>query len=331
MRQHLTLTLNEMFAVIAIISAFLALIAPGMLRSRGLGRQIACISRLKQQAFAIQNFHDAQTYLPPSRTNDGSLGPTFPAHSWGTLVLPFLEQAPLQKSMNHTSVAWNAPVNSKLIQIHLPSFICPTSPGDKDRTTAMVAVASTAPQGVTDFAPIGEVDVNLYPRASGSGQRPLEQRLGVIEADGKQNNYADIGDGATVTLLLVESSGRPRHYILGKLNALSPAAVTSSGIHQVGWANPLNPIRLNGVVATLNPSTVSAPKTAAEACLVNCTNHFADPGTVAYGGGEMFSFHRGVCNVVFADARTDSLSDTIDITVLMAMATRNGEEIFELP
>lgn len=92
----------------------------------------------------------------------------------------------------------------------------------------------------------------------------------------------------TNTILLVESAGRPSHYIAGRYNPLSVADRYDSGIHLTGWANPRNAIRLNGSTVIRTPLSIAGFGT----CGLNCTNNLPDlvPEAAAYSSGEMYSF-----------------------------------------
>ena len=330
-------TLVELLVVIAIIGVLASLIIPAVQMAREAARRAQCLSQLRQAALAVQNFADAKTYLPPSHTADGSFGPRNPhaIHSWATLCLPYMEQANLQNSMN-LKLNWDDPANLTQIQTSLQIMTCPSALDGNSRVS-MAGVG--APQGVTDYVPITEVSEMLWDDDGDISNNPtpnplappLKARLGVIEANGVKNDFVDIEDGQSNTLLLVECAGRPLHYIKGKAHAMNSAAVAASGLNQNGWANPLHPMRLNGTIANRATSSVGPVVNVATACLMNCTNHYPDTTTSNYGGGEMYSFHPNICNVVLADQSTKSLTETMDIRVLMAMATRNGEEAFEMP
>lgn len=101
-------TLVELLVVIAIIGALVALLLPAVQAAREAARRVQCTNNIKQLAIAVHGYEDAKHILPPA----GALLPKETAvyfsyaykrvdlrkgrlHSWVTLVLPYLEQAPL--------------------------------------------------------------------------------------------------------------------------------------------------------------------------------------------------------------------------------------------
>ena len=108
-------------------------------------------------------------------------------------------------------------------------------------------------------------------------------------------------DGTSNTILLAEDAGRPRRWL-----------ARQSGLDQVldggAWNHFKGGIILQGKTAdgTANPGT----------CPMNCTN-----------AGEVYSFHTGGANAVFADGSVHFLRESIDIRVLARLITRAGGEV----
>jgi len=64
-------------------------------------------------------------------------------HSWRTLILPYLEQEPLYRTID-LSKPWNDPANAKALETFLSVYWCPEAVGPGNTTTYM---AIAAPNG----------------------------------------------------------------------------------------------------------------------------------------------------------------------------------------
>jgi len=86
-------TLIELLVVIAIIAVLIALLLPAVQQAREAARRTQCKNNLKQIGLACHNFHDVYGNFPPGLPDDDTDN-----WSWGTYILPYIEQAPLFKT-----------------------------------------------------------------------------------------------------------------------------------------------------------------------------------------------------------------------------------------
>ncbi len=103
-----------------------------------------CVNNLKQIGLALANYESALQVFPPSYVADpkatgSAFGISFPdgninttpGFAWGSLVLPYIEQAPLYASFNTNLPCW-APDNTTSARTKLSVFICPDALGGSD-------------------------------------------------------------------------------------------------------------------------------------------------------------------------------------------------------
>ncbi len=133
-------TLVKLLAVLGIIAFLIMLLLPATRSARPAARRAQCTNNLKQIALALHNYEYAYQALPPAHTVDPQ---GRPLHSWRTLILPYLEQEPLYRTID-LSKPWNDPVNAKALETFLPVFQCPEVAGPPNTTTYL---AITAPNG----------------------------------------------------------------------------------------------------------------------------------------------------------------------------------------
>jgi prepilin-type processing-associated H-X9-DG protein len=113
--------------------------------------------------------------------------------------------------------------------------------------------------------------------------------------------HADIPDGTLQTTMIAECAGRPAVWQGGRL---LPGA---RGCGSWGaWG---------GCQITIKGST-PPDYTRPGRCALNCTNQ-----------QEIYSFHAGGANIVFADSSVRFLKADIDIRTLAALVTRAGDEV----
>lgn len=131
-------TLIELLVVIAIIAVLIALLLPAVQQAREAARRSQCKNNLKQIGLALHNYHDVANSFPPgwiavrngvADFEDGGSG-----FSWGTFLLPYLDQAPLYSKLNF-NYDMNAPENVDFLQAKLAVFQCPSDPKPDTFTT----------------------------------------------------------------------------------------------------------------------------------------------------------------------------------------------------
>lgn len=164
-------TLAEVGATLVIgvaIFVMLAIVfAPVTTVSREAPRRSQCRNNLKQIGLALLDYHDQYGTFPPPFTVDAH-GKRL--HSWRTLILPYVDQAPLYKRIDF-SRAWNDPINAEAAKATPLVYHCPGMAGDVTRTSYLAVVS---PEGA--FQP------------------------------GKSTTLKDIADGSSQTLLVLETT-----------------------------------------------------------------------------------------------------------------------------
>lgn len=109
-------TLIELLVVIAIIAVLIALLLPAVQQAREAARKTQCKNHLKQIATALHTYHDNGQVMPPGAVNPGvQPSGNLPYTAAGVcvnecrnitfvhLILPYMDQAPLWKSLDFKS------------------------------------------------------------------------------------------------------------------------------------------------------------------------------------------------------------------------------------
>src|SRR5213592_7905 len=97
-------TLIELLVVIAIIAVLVALLLPAVQQAREAARRSQCKNNLKQLGLAFYNYHESFNMFPINfavRGGGGGQAIADTGHSWLTMLLPSVDQAPLYNSINH--------------------------------------------------------------------------------------------------------------------------------------------------------------------------------------------------------------------------------------
>jgi hypothetical protein len=203
------------------------------------------------------NYHDVEKRLPPNQQTS----PT--RHNWAAYMLRFTEQEALFESYQW-DIDWNDAGNQPAINVEIPYLFCPSTPGGNHRVDQ---VSATITATISDYAP----PVAVAPSLISAGYVPSPgNRFGAIANDRKVR-LADILDGTTHTILVIEDGGRPEFWIRGRRGPETNdpgggnLAVTNGRVLGSGWADPQNSIPLHG----FSEDGLTAPGP----CPFNCTNN----------------------------------------------------------
>jgi prepilin-type N-terminal cleavage/methylation domain-containing protein/prepilin-type processing-associated H-X9-DG protein len=313
-------TLIELLVVIAIIAILIALLLPAVQQAREAARRTVCRNNLHQMGLAFHNYHDVHRAFPKGGYGGGlgssALYETANARacrvmSWGTALLPYLDQAPLfnQWDQNRWYLQGG---NQQLAQTMLSVFLCPTSPlpplrANGDNTTS-------TPQ---------------YARSDYSGNYG-ESNLRCFPDRGCQNNYRDLGDmsGQPRGTMMLQPSASFLSLTLGVRDMTDGTSATimvgeaPKGIHSI-WAAHKNVLEQH---APLNARLqVGSPWAACQLTQSQASRE----GEIGcdVGAQDFHSFHTGGAHFAFADGSARVCSENIDLKTFAALLSRSGGEV----
>jgi prepilin-type processing-associated H-X9-DG protein len=218
-------------------------------------------------------------------------------------------------------------------------FNCSNTPNyPRFDTTANISSASKVPwasdpnnpsvtgPATSDYAPTVGISQAV---AALTGSLPLgnPSTAGVLtmNVNLRGTKLAEVKDGTSSTILLAETGGRPSLYAKGDID-ITPQS-NPSYLAIGGWADPNLVIYVRGSQenGSVTPPTQAAPYP----CAVNCSSGDAQmqwPSPYKYAG-EVYGFHPGGANVLFADGSGHFLAYNLSVAVLGKLVTRNGHEI----
>ncbi|WP_425395609.1 DUF1559 domain-containing protein [Aeoliella sp.] len=155
------------------LAVLVVLLMPAMEMGRSGARQMRCRNNLRQLALSIHNFHDTNKRFPPAA---GPHGQTDHIHSWRMRIVPFVESTLFYDQYDFDK-PWDGPKNRQVVgTLPIELYECPEHVHPTETNYFAVTGAETA------------------------------------WGNGEQRSFADVTDGLSNTILLVEASGRETHW-----------------------------------------------------------------------------------------------------------------------
>jgi prepilin-type N-terminal cleavage/methylation domain-containing protein/prepilin-type processing-associated H-X9-DG protein len=351
MRQRrLGFTLIELLVVIAIIAILIGLLLPAVQKVREAAARAQCQNNLKQMGLAVHNYHDTYKKLPSAGegSNAAVNGTAFAndlvngaapvgaqMHSLFTTLLPYIEQGNIYKLIDqrqyYNAASATFPNHVAAFQNQISTYVCPSYPFESfdSLNYGYVHYGATVYTDIVVFA--GQGGSTL---AVGMRDKTHARQRGAL--DNLQQNLLSITDGTSNTTMIAEDAARRNGYITNPAY-LDPATVLGISVDQGSafatrrfwrWAEQDNGFGVSGD-PLLNTTTTAFQ-------IIN--NNNTSPGSDGPNGcwkltnncgpnDEIFSFHTGGANVVFADGHVAFIPDSITPVVMASLVSRSGGEI----
>lgn len=289
-------TLIELLVVIAIIAVLVGLLLPAVQKVREAASRASCLNNLHQIGLALHNYHDSQGGFPPGyhcATPQADYDYTAPGWGWAALILPYLEQSNLYGQINF-NLPIEAPSNLAARTMPVKLYAC-----SSDRSTGLFTIYDKSNM------PLAQASTNSYAACHGTGV-DLDEELDDFNGMFSRNSrvrFADVMDGTSNTIAIGERG---------------------AFFTQTPWVGAVSfgTTRITPGAPTFNKGAIEdAPtQTLAHIDVETINDPRGDPE-------DFFTPHTGVGNFLFVDGSVRSLSTSLSLNVLQALATRNGREV----
>jgi prepilin-type N-terminal cleavage/methylation domain-containing protein/prepilin-type processing-associated H-X9-DG protein len=341
-------TLIELLVVIAIIAVLIALLLPAVQAAREAARRAQCVNNMKQLGLAYFNFESSKQFFAPSFVISDTLAalsgvayntaPTFDqpcpfnqfpeictnginplgngsidTQGFVQLLLPYLEQGTMYTAYN-MNIPFSSPQNSTVVGSQLSVMICPSTQGARfsnfNNTLVAAIFPASAAKGINMAAGDYSVDDDIAYQWMQANNLPIlgtaavpQDPIGITRWN-QCRKIADITDGTSNTILLTEDAGRPAYYNSGKLIRTTVTATppnSTDAVSGAGWADIDSEYETDGDGSNK---------------IMNFSNN-----------NEIYSFHPGGCNFLFADGSVHFLKQTLNPATFVALITYNRGEV----
>jgi prepilin-type processing-associated H-X9-DG protein len=259
-------------------------------------------------------------------------------HSLFTYLLPFIEQNNIYQMIDLTqyynALSASKPTHNAAFQNVIKTYICPSYPFEHQDSLGY---------GYVMYGGTVYTDIVVYPGQGGStkpvGERDklLARQRGAL--DNQPTSLVGITDGTSNTITIAEDAARREFYITNP-SYLDPAMALGINIDNSGnyasfptrrfwrWGEQDTGFGVSG--DPLLDTTTTNFK------IINNNNY--DAGSDGPNGcwklrnncgpnDEIFSFHAGGANVVFADGHVQFLSENISPVTAAILVSRSGGEV----
>ncbi len=327
-------TLIELLVVIAIIAVLIALLLPAVQQAREAARRSQCKGNLKQLGLALHNYESTAKRFPLNRmyrgAYDGGPGPdpliggnstvqfshqNYGSFGWMTMLLPYIDQAPIYKQIDYTTVgqgtggvtwAIDNPTNARLRMTILPIAMCPSNPQPAIVTNQSTQADSWGDGGINggrgDYVgnmgwmnaghrdcynvPSGNFGGEQWSHFNTLSQTPINGNNGVFGGQGSVA-VAQITDGTSNTVMLMES-----HH----------------------WTNKFDPASVYGDAMWFGPYQIHSLKPA------------INQQTQDFRCDAWSSIHTGGAHSLMADGSVRFVNQNLQWTIRKAVATRGQND-----
>ena len=343
-------TLIELLVVIAIIATLIALLLPAVQQAREAARRSQCKNNLKQLGIALHNYHDTHSCFPAGYysygTSNGS-GPAWaaidpdtwdaaPGWTWGTMILPFMDQAVLYNALDLNRPCWDL-ANASAAQTKLPVFLCPTSSGGDEPFLVQDASGSPLVKGGAQLrfgrshyvashgqescwgecgsSTTGIVFTNIYTKTTKTVT--INGDASKV-ADGpffrnSRTRMRDVTDGTSNTIFLGEHSS--------KLSDKTWVGVVPGAFTHPRFTSPENGPDAAATLALIHAGPSGGELDITGFPIVHPVNF------PTYHVGQMYSEHTGGGHVCMGDGSVRFVSENIDLLLWAELSSINEGEV----
>lgn len=203
-------TLVELLAVIAIIGVLVGLLLPAVQAARESARASACQNNLKQIGLALNNHHDARSFLPAgvrlppvgytASWVTKTTRTTAPGWGWAAMLLPYMERDDLYARLRISEGIELDQVADK-VGVYISGFACPSDmTGPRIFQHNWTFSGAAANHGMTNYVAMGltkSVELKDF------SNRTKQEGEGALAIDTKRR-LKDITDGTSKTLAVSE-------------------------------------------------------------------------------------------------------------------------------
>lgn len=316
-KQCSAFTLVELLVVIAIIAILIGLLLPAVQAVREASRRLSCSNRVKQLGLALQNYHDTFRVLPSGFGENQEF--------WSSQILPQIEQVTLFQTLEWRNSAYvsstyatnwtnfNSP-NKAACETPISLFRCPSMAQQTHLNYNSIGKRVPVSYRGVAGSKVSSDDASTRPSGfDGSEFKALEEiNLDGVLYGASRVRLGDIKDGTSNTLVLGESytdcdfvkDSQGMDYFAffsPQMATWKPGRITGTE-HSEGLGSAVVPIN-----SRLNPTV--------HGVLME----------MSFG-----SYHAGGAMFAFADGSTRFLSDSIELNIYQALATRSGYEVVSL-